>query len=54
MLQLSSVGFRGNKGSMVVRLYIATDLPVEGIYYYCQIEDDTDHVHNIDSQCRTI
>ena len=41
----SSVGFRRNRGSMVVRLYrnTATDPPVEGIYY-CQIEDDTDMV----------
>ena len=42
----SSVGFRRNRGSMVVRLYrnTATDPPVEGIYY-CQIEDDTNTVH---------
>ena len=39
----SSVGFRRNRGSMVVRLFrytASTDPPVEGIYY-CQIEDDT-------------
>ena len=43
----SSVGFRRNRGSMVVRLYrntASTDPPVEGIYY-CQIEDDTNMVH---------
>ena len=42
----SSVGFRRNRGSMVVRLYrnTATDPPVEGIYY-CQIEDDTNTFH---------
>ena len=37
----SSVGFRRNRGSMVVRLYRNTGTTaVEGIYY-CQIEDDT-------------
>ena len=43
---VSSVGFRRNRGSMVVRLYrnTATDPPVEGIYY-CQIEDDTNTFH---------
>ena len=41
----SSVGFRRNRGSMVVRLYRNTGTnPVEGIYY-CQIEDDTNLVH---------
>ena len=45
MSDSSAVGFRRNRGSMVVRLYrnTATDPPVEGIYY-CQIEDDTDMV----------
>ena len=41
----SSVGFRRNRGSMVVRLYRNTGTTaVEGIYY-CQIEDDTNMVH---------
>ena len=41
----SSVGFRRNRGSMVVRLYRNTGTtPVEGIYY-CQIEDDTNMAH---------
>ena len=42
----TAIGFRRNRGSMVVRLYrnTATDPPVEGIYY-CQIEDDTNMAH---------
>ena len=43
----AAVGFRRNRGSMVVRLYrntSSTDPPVEGIYY-CQIEDDTNTFH---------
>ena len=39
----SSVGFKRNRGSMVVRLYRVTGDQVEGIYY-CQIEDDTNMV----------
>ena len=43
-----SVGFRRNRGSMVVRLYryTATDPPAEGIYY-CEIEDDTDTLERV-------
>ena len=43
----SSVGFRRNRGSMVVRLYrnIGTTA-VEGIYY-CQIEDATDTLQTV-------
>ena len=40
----NAVGFRRNRGSMVVRLYRVTGDQVEGIYY-CQIEDDTNMVH---------
>ena len=36
----SSVGFRRNRDSMVVRLYRNTYTPVEGIYR-CEIQDDT-------------
>ena len=48
MSDSSAVGFRRNRGSMVVRLYrnTATDPPVEGIYY-CQIEDDTDTLQTV-------
>ena len=44
----AAVGFRRNRGYMVVRLYMntATDPPVEGIYY-CQIEDDTDTLQTV-------
>ena len=45
----SSVGFRRNRGSMVVRLYrntASTDPPVEGIYL-CEIEDDTDTLQTV-------
>ena len=44
-----SVGFRRNRGSMVIRLYrdtASTDPPVEGIYY-CEIEDDTDTLQTL-------
>ena len=44
-----SVGFRRNKGSMVVRLYrntASTGTPVEGIYY-CEIEDDTNALQTV-------
>ena len=44
-----SVGFRRNRGPMVVRLYrytASTDPPVEGIYY-CEIEDDTDTLQRV-------
>ena len=42
----SSVGFRRNRGSMVVRLYRVTGDPVEGIYR-CQIEDATDTLQTV-------
>ena len=42
----SSVGFRRNRGSMVVRLYRDTNPPVEGIYR-CEIEDDTDTLQTV-------
>ena len=43
----SSVGFRRNRGSMVVRLYRNTGTTaVEGIYY-CQIEDDTNTLQTV-------
>ena len=42
----SSVGFRRNRGSMVVRLYRNTYPPVEGIYH-CEIEDDTDTLQRL-------
>ena len=42
----SAVGFRRNRGSMVVRLYRNTDPPVEGIYY-CEIEDDTNALQTV-------
>ena len=46
MFPVSSLGFRRNRGSMVVRLYrnTATDPPVQGIYY-CQILDDSNNVN---------
>ena len=40
----SSVGFRRNRGSMVVRLYRNYPPQLEGMYY-CQIEDDTNMAH---------
>ena len=45
----SSVGFRRNRGPMVIRLYrntASTDPPVQGIYY-CQIDDDTDTLQTV-------
>ena len=44
----SSVGFRRNRGSMVVRLYrnTATDPPVEGMYH-CDIQDDTNTLQRV-------
>ena len=40
----NAVGFRRNRGSMVVRLYRNIGTDPEGIYY-CHIEDDEGMVH---------
>ena len=44
----SSVGFKRNRGSMVIRLYrnTATGPPVDGIYR-CEIMDDTDTLQTV-------
>ena len=42
----SSVGFRRNRDSMVVRLYRNTNPTVEGIYR-CEIEDDTETLQTV-------
>ena len=41
-----AVGFRRNRGSMVVRLYRNTGTPVEGIYR-CEVNDATDTLQTV-------
>ena len=48
LLDSFSVGFRRNRGAMVIRLYrnTATGPPVDGIYR-CEIMDDTDTLQTV-------